>query len=110
MEVRAYEVEEVQDLIESFLERNAEELEAVKAARRPGRPAAGREDMLTRQEARERMEYDSGFWVPELSDVVNVKAFREWKGEWIGLNIIKFVRIAKDGVVKGSAWPPRGNS
>jgi translation machinery-associated protein 16 len=110
MEARAYAVEEVQDLIETFLERNSEEYEAVKAARRPGRPAAAREEALKTLEAQEKHEYEVGFWVPDLGDADNVKAFKEWKGKWIGLNIIKFVRVAKDGQVKPSAWPPKGNS
>jgi len=110
IEARAYDIAEVQDLIETFLERHSEEYEQEKAARRPGRPASGREEVLKKNEATERHEYEAGFWVPDLSDADNVKAFKEWKGTWIGLNIIKFVRITKDGQVKASAWPPKGNS
>lgn len=45
-----------------------------------------------------------------MTDVKNLEKLREWGGQWIGLNVIKFVRVFEDGRVVESSFPPRGQS
>ena len=45
-----------------------------------------------------------------MEDEKNLESLRAWSGDWAGLNTVKFVRIRKDGVVRTSVWPPKGDS
>jgi len=58
----------------------------------------------------EAREYVSGFWMPDLEDAANVKLLKDWEGQWVGLNTMQFVRIAKKGVRHESSFPPKGQS
>lgn len=80
------------------------------AERRPGRPASAREDLLKHRISVERREYDVGFWVPDLRDAANLKLLKEWNGEWTSLGTMKYVRLAKDGTLHDSSFPPKGQS
>ena len=55
----------------------------------------------------EEKEFETGFWVPDLRDRENLKRLREWRGDWVGLNVVRFVRVRKDGEVVEVSWPPR---
>ncbi|KAF2663478.1 hypothetical protein BT63DRAFT_430323 [Microthyrium microscopicum] len=103
-------VEATQALIVKFLARHDEERAELAATRRTGRPAGAREDALASNGKAERAEYDAGFWVPDLGDEKNLVALEEWNGRWIGLNIVKFVRVSRGGVVSASKWPPNAQS
>lgn len=59
---------------------------------------------------RERKEYVSGMWVPDMLDPVNVRYLADWAGEWQSLGHIKFVRVEPSGAVKPSSFPPNGRS
>jgi translation machinery-associated protein 16 len=101
---------EVQGLIEDYLGRDDEELAKLKSERRAGRPPSTRETLLKQNQEQEQKEYVSGFWVPDLEDMENLNKLKDWKGQWSGLNVIKFVRITKDSVRKESRFPPKGLS
>jgi hypothetical protein len=45
-----------------------------------------------------------------MTDLKNLEKLREWEGRWIGLNVLKFVRVFEDGRVIESNFPPRGQS
>jgi translation machinery-associated protein 16 len=103
-------MEDIQALISEHLARNDEEIDLLKAERRPGRPASNRQTMLEDLKKTEEREYDSGFWLPNLQDEETLVKLDQWKGDWIGLGIMRFVRIDRAGVAKESQFPPRGAS
>ena len=45
-----------------------------------------------------------------MQDADNVAALKRWDGAWANLNTLKYVRLRKDGGVKESSWPPKGES
>ena len=94
----------------SFIGRDDEELESLKAQRRPGRPPSSQEDRLRHRKEDEQREYRSGFWVPELRDEQSRLKLERWNGEWAALNTLKFVRIDSGGGIKPSSFPPKGLS
>jgi translation machinery-associated protein 16 len=103
-------VPEMQGLIEDYLGRDDEELATLKAERRAGRPPSTRETLLSQNREIEQRDYISGFWLPDLEDMDNLKKLKEWNGQWANLNIIKFVRVTKDGSKRESSFPPKGLS
>ena len=104
------EVESIQILIEEYLGRNDEEIEQLKAERRPGRPPSTRSTLLEEQRRMEGKEYEAGFWLPNLQDEETLVKLEAWNGEWVALGPLRFIRVAKDGEVKESQFPPRGAS
>lgn len=94
--------------IQQYLAREDETLAALKAERRPGRPASSKQTLLEQQQASEQKEYEHGFWMPDMRNEVTLKKMKEWKGEWVGLSQLTFVRVEKSGEVKESAFPPKG--
>lgn len=102
--------ESIQTLISDYLARNDEEIDLLKAERRAGRPASNRQTILEDQKKVEQREYDSGFWLPNLQDEETLVKLDQWKGDWIGLGIMRFSRVDKAGVAKKSQFPPRGAS
>ncbi len=86
------------------------ELATLKAERRPGRPTSTQEDQIKHQQLVEDQEYRSGLWMPDLKDSTNVSGLRDWNGDWSALGILKFVRIASNGMEVDSSFPPRGQS
>ena len=103
-------MEEIQALTTEHLARNDEEMDSLKAERRPGRPASNRQTLLEDLKKTEQREYDSGFWLPNLQDEETLVKLDQWRGDWIGLGILRFVRIDRAGVIKESQFPPRGAS
>ncbi|KAI4959416.1 hypothetical protein J4E86_003138 [Alternaria arbusti] len=108
--VASLSVPEIQAMIEDYLGRDDEELAQLKAARRPGRPASTRQNLLEIHQNTERDEYAAGFWVPDLEDELNLKKLKDWNGEWAQLATLKFSRISKEGFKKESSFPPKGMS
>lgn len=79
-----------------FLARDSDELAKLKAARRPGRPASSRQDLLQIKTDKERQEYKEGFTVPDITDRATVDGLKAWNGTQGGINVLKFVRIAEE--------------
>ncbi|EME78023.1 uncharacterized protein MYCFIDRAFT_63859 [Pseudocercospora fijiensis CIRAD86] len=102
------EIAETQALIERFLARHDEEVAALKAERRPGRPASTRQTLLEQQIKTEKAEYESGFWVPNMQDEEALQKLDAWNGSWLALAPLRFVRVDNAGGVKESQFPPRG--
>lgn len=100
----------IQELVGQFLNRHEDELVALKQERRPGRPPSNRQALLEQQLKIEAQEYESGFWMPDLRDVETLEKLDAWKGEWLGLGNLRFVRVEQNGHVKESQFPPRGAS
>lgn len=104
------EIDAVQHLILAYLARHDEELEQLKAERRSGRPRSTRQTLLEQQRELEGKEYESGFWLPNLQDEGTLMKLDGWKGDWVGLGIMRFARVDNKGTVKESQFPPRGAS
>ncbi|KAL1301654.1 hypothetical protein AAFC00_005874 [Neodothiora populina] len=102
--------EKVHEAINSYLDRDNETLDDLRAERRPGRPPNPKQTLLEQQRATEQREYEYGFWMPDMQDANNLAKLKEWKGEWVGLGQIKFVRVEKAGRVRESAFPPKGGA
>lgn len=97
-------------MIEDYLGRDDEELAKLKADRRPGRPPMTRQTLLEQNQVVEQGEYASGFWVPDLEDLENLRKLKAWNGQWANLATLKFARISKDGFKRESSFPPKGMS
>ncbi|OCL14071.1 hypothetical protein AOQ84DRAFT_281859 [Glonium stellatum] len=105
-----FSIAEIQAFIEEYLHRDDEEIAQLKAERRPGRPPSSREDLLKQKHILEDREYVSGYWLPDLESPDSLGVLKEWNGEWVGLNRLKFVRIEKSGTKHESSFPPKGQS
>lgn len=99
---------EVHDAIAKYLRREDDSLAALKAERRPGRPKSTKHTLLEQQQDLEKKEYESGFWMPDMQNESNLSKLRNWKGDWISLGPLAFVRVEKAGAIKESAFPPKG--
>jgi translation machinery-associated protein 16 len=55
-------------------------------------------------------EYDAGLWIPDMRDEETLFSLRNWGGEWSGLNIMGFVRVSREGEIRASSFPPKGQS
>jgi len=99
---------EVHGQIQQYLDRDLDILEELRAERRAGRPKSTKQTLMEQTQNAEAKEYETGFWMPDLQNTVNVEALREWNGMWTALAKVKFVRVDKSGSVKESAWPPKG--
>ena len=93
-----------------YLARHDEELAELKSERRPGRPSSTREDLLKQHVSTEKREYDTGFWIPDMTDEGNMEILRAWNGQWTSLSTVKYVRLSRDGTSQSSTFPPKGLS
>lgn len=109
-EEKSFSVDQINRLIERYIQRNHEELFSLKSDRRSGRPPNPKELILKQKVEKEEMEFISGFWMPDIQSPENLRLLRNWNGEWIGLNVIKFIRYSKDGSKTTAAFPPQRGS
>ncbi len=93
-----------------YIARDDEEVEALKAQRRPGRPSSSLEDQLRHRIEAEEKEFNSGFWIPDVRDEEGARKLRAWNQDWSSLNTLKFARIGKDAGMRASTFPPKGLS
>ena len=93
-----------------YLNRDDEALAELKSQRRPGRPSSTREDLLKQQMAMEDNEYSAGFWIPDMQDEGNLEKLRRWNGDWGYLSTLKYIRLARNGSIQQSSFPPKGHS
>ncbi|KAI4730710.1 hypothetical protein E4T49_01450 [Aureobasidium sp. EXF-10728] len=100
--------DEVHHVIAKYLGREDEALAALKAERRPGRPKSTKQTILEQQQDQEQKEYESGLWIPDMQNEATLTKLRNWKGEWIALSPLTYVRVDKSGSKKESAFPPKG--
>ncbi|KAI1475937.1 hypothetical protein K445DRAFT_66655 [Daldinia sp. EC12] len=98
----------IHELIKTFVHQYDEELNEIKKARRPGRPASTKEDLLKVKIDNLQKEYQNGFLIPVLDTEENVSLLTRWEGSWSYLTTLKWVRISSAGGVQPSSFPPRG--
>ncbi|KAJ9148548.1 hypothetical protein NKR23_g4777 [Pleurostoma richardsiae] len=99
-------LEAVQTLIKAFIHQYDSELEALKKARRPGRPASTREDLLKMKVSALNKEYTDGFFIPDLSTKENLSLLDRWEGSWSYLTTLIWVKITDSGKELPSNFPP----
>lgn len=104
---REWSDEDLKDTVEQFIRRRDVALGKLEGERRAGRPMSKEEERVRARKENEENEFESGFWVVDLRDEENRRKLCEWKGDWGGMNVLKFVRVRKDGKVVGGTWPPR---
>lgn len=106
----AFTISEIQDTIAQYLARYEDEIEEIQTDRRPGRPPPTRLIALQHQKANDEKESASGMWVPDMRDKETLEVLSNWKGDWTSLHLFKFIRVARDGTVRESKFPPKGGS
>ncbi|KAJ3198858.1 hypothetical protein HDU82_000960 [Entophlyctis luteolus] len=84
----------VHELIEQYINRNEDEINALKATIRPNRPKPAKLDVYLMVMGKDRQEYEAGFKLPDLCNAANVSKLREWEGDYNGLAAIRMVHIA----------------
>ncbi|PGH16578.1 hypothetical protein AJ79_01684 [Helicocarpus griseus UAMH5409] len=102
--------EDVVQLITRFIARNQPELDELHKERRPGRPPVKREEVLREKMDAENKEFESGFWLPDMTDEENLRKLAAWNGEWSSMSTLRFVRVSRGAGKKESSFPPRGLS
>ncbi|CAK7240871.1 MAG: translation machinery-associated protein 16 [Sporothrix thermara] len=104
--IEVFDAEQFLAAVKSFVHQYDEEMEELKQARRPGRPASMREDTLKVKIAALEKEFQNGFLVPDLTSQDNVSALERWDGTWLHLNSLKWVRVTDAGASKPATFPP----
>lgn len=113
MDVDAISIEDLHSLIRDlWLTRYDDEIEAERAARRPGRPPSTKESKLQELKLKETEEYKTGMGmqslrhlasfnlspeVLDLTDAENVALFRRWqRNDAAYLDLLRYIRISSD--------------
>ncbi|KAK1766523.1 translation machinery-associated protein 16 [Phialemonium atrogriseum] len=104
---RPLQIEAVQSKIQEFIHQYDEEYETITKARRAGRGASAREDLLKAKISSLEKEYQNGFFLPDLTTVENVPLLDRWEGTWSYLTNVTWVRVNTSGNVQPSSFPPR---
>ena len=92
-----YEVDDLKSLIETFINRDNDELQTLKSERRADRPPSKRQQLLESRLKKEIHMYETGWKVPDLRTAANVSLLRLWKGGHGGLTAINFALVKKEG-------------
>lgn len=88
--------QQVRELIETYLDRQSNEIRQLRAEQRPGRPLSKRIDELLLIQKTERAEYEGpGFEMPDLTSGTNLEALKKWDGTRESLDLIRITRVRK---------------
>ncbi|KAI1986823.1 translation machinery-associated protein 16 [Ophidiomyces ophidiicola] len=97
---------DMSQLIDKYLARYTSELTQLRQERRRGRPPSRREGVLSQQEVVEAREFSTGFWLPDLGSVDNLRKLKAWNGDWSAMSNLDFLRLRTDGSKQRSMFPP----
>ncbi|KOS18171.1 Translation machinery-associated protein 16 [Escovopsis weberi] len=100
----------IQELIHSFVHQYDEELDQLKKARRSGRPASVRQDLLQMKISSLEEEYKNGFLLPDVTTEDNVQLLGQWEGSWSYLATIPWIRVSAAGNLRKAELPAKGLS
>ncbi|PKS13014.1 hypothetical protein jhhlp_000355 [Lomentospora prolificans] len=98
--------EQVEKLIDEFVHQYDDEFNTIKKARRPGRPASAKEDLLKRKIEALTSEHEAGFLLPDLTAGDNIHRLERWEGNWSYLCTLSWVRVSKAGLIRPSTFLP----
>ncbi|ODQ82602.1 hypothetical protein BABINDRAFT_31337 [Babjeviella inositovora NRRL Y-12698] len=91
----AFTLEDMKLFIDAYLSRDDEVLVTLRAERRPGRPAGARLQILEEKVKYEKLLFETGYKIPDLSNPDVVKRLREWNGTSGGASIFQWIHVAK---------------
>lgn len=80
----------------------------MKKARRPGRPASAREDLLKMKIDAWKTEYDQGFCIPDVMDAENLELVKSWEGTWTKITSMTFIKVTSSGQSRKTDFPSKG--
>lgn len=83
--------------IQSFVDRDDEEIEQLKAKRKSNRPTSNRQMLLENKKALEMEEFRKGFQTPDLTIGDNVTFLRNWNGSFGSMSTLKLIRMDING-------------
>ncbi|KAL7666856.1 Translation machinery-associated protein 16 [[Candida] zeylanoides] len=95
-EKEVFTLDDMKSFLEGYVSRFDEELVELREARRPGRPATSRQQILEEMVKHEQGIYETGFKCPDLTDKPTVDRLRLWTGSSGGTTVMKFVFVNKD--------------
>ncbi|KJK84281.1 hypothetical protein H634G_00645 [Metarhizium anisopliae BRIP 53293] len=105
---QSLDIETVQCFIKRFIHQYDEEYDGLKKARRPGRPATAREDLLKLKIAALEKEYQTGFVIPNVMSAEHAKNLGKWGGSWAYLSTLPWIRVSSSGQVRSAEFPSKG--
>ncbi|KAK6842909.1 hypothetical protein PG987_003769 [Apiospora arundinis] len=108
-DLKPVEASAIEELVKTYVHQYDEELSELKKARRPGRPASTKEDLLKVKISTLQKEYETGFLLPDLTSDANVMLLDRFEGSWSYLTNLKWIKLSEDGTVKPSMFPPKGD-
>ncbi|KAK8138031.1 hypothetical protein PG984_001411 [Apiospora sp. TS-2023a] len=108
-DLKPLELSAIGELVKEYVHQYDEELSDLKKARRPGRPASTREDLLKVKISTLQKEYENGFLLPEMTTEESVMLLDRFEGSWSYLTNLKWVKLSEDGRVQPSSFPPKGD-
>ncbi|ODV77450.1 uncharacterized protein CANTADRAFT_56349 [Suhomyces tanzawaensis NRRL Y-17324] len=89
-------LKQMKGFVELFIQRYDDELDQLRADRRPGRPQTNRQQILEEAVKHDRHVYETGMKIPNLTDKETVDRIRAWNGTTGGTTVMKFVHVYKD--------------
>ncbi|TQS33550.1 hypothetical protein Golomagni_06102 [Golovinomyces magnicellulatus] len=98
----------VQSLVSEFVHQYDEEFNDAKKARRPGRPASVKEDLLKMKIKALESEYKDGFLLPDIMSEEGVKKLELWEGSWSYLTTLTWIKVSIAGKVNPGDFPSKG--
>ncbi|KID78577.1 hypothetical protein MBR_03025, partial [Metarhizium brunneum ARSEF 3297] len=105
---QSLDIETVQSFIKRFIHQYDEEYDDLKKARRLGRPATAREDLLKLKIASLEKEYQTGFVIPDVMSAEHAKNLGKWEGSWAYLTTLPWIRVSSSGQVRSAEFPSKG--
>ncbi|KAI8895727.1 translation machinery-associated protein 16 [Globomyces pollinis-pini] len=96
-------IDDLHDLVLSYIERNDPEILELKAKLRKGRPRPNRLDNLEMLKSTELGNYKIGFEVPNLTNPDVFKSMKKWEGDYNAIDTLTTIRIKQsDAIIKNA--------
>ncbi|CUM65257.1 uncharacterized protein PRCAT00002890001 [Priceomyces carsonii] len=87
---------QMKEFLEEFVLRYDEEVEQMQAERRPGSALSNKGQLLIQAAKDEKIKFETGYKIPDLSDKNTVEKLRTWNGTPGGTSVMKFIYVSKD--------------
>ncbi|WPK26802.1 hypothetical protein PUMCH_004163 [Australozyma saopauloensis] len=76
----SFTIDDMRHIIETYINRNDEELEEFEKERRPGRPMTNKHQIKVEKKKHDEHLFQTGYRIPDLTDVLTVTRLRNWNG------------------------------
>lgn len=94
-DIPTFSISDVQDLLETWISRNDDEIESLKEQRRPGRPKSKKLEQLEEVKAKEVHQFETGWKVPDLRHKQTCVFMKSWAGDHGKLTAMKHIILKK---------------